>query len=104
VVRNGDAYRIEGAAWGQPIAEVEVQIDDGPWQSAALDPDHVRRFSWRFWKLDWPDPEPGEHTITARAIDTKGNIQPAADDPWIVNKVTYWESNGQITRQVEIPS
>jgi DMSO/TMAO reductase YedYZ molybdopterin-dependent catalytic subunit len=26
VVRNGDTYRIEGAAWGQPIAEVEVQI------------------------------------------------------------------------------
>ena len=30
VVRNGDQYRIEGAAWGAPIRSVAVQIDDGP--------------------------------------------------------------------------
>jgi hypothetical protein len=33
-----------------------------------------------------------------------GNVQPALDDPWIANKVTYWESNGQITRHVDIPA
>lgn len=27
----------------------------------------------------------------------------AQDDPSIANKVTFWESNGQVTRQVEIP-
>jgi DMSO/TMAO reductase YedYZ molybdopterin-dependent catalytic subunit len=102
VVRSDDAYRIEGAAWGQPIGKVEVQIDDGPWQEAKLDTANVRRFSWRFWSLDWTDAEPGEHTITARAIDTEGNVQPAAADPLIANKITYWESNGQITRRVEI--
>jgi DMSO/TMAO reductase YedYZ molybdopterin-dependent catalytic subunit len=102
VVRSDDAYRIEGAAWGQPIGKVEVQIDDGPWQEAKLDTANVRRFSWRFWSLDWTDAEPGEHTITARAIDTEGTIQPAAADPLIANKVTYWESNGQITRRVKI--
>jgi DMSO/TMAO reductase YedYZ molybdopterin-dependent catalytic subunit len=104
VVRSGDAYRIEGAAWGQPIGKVEVQIDDSPWQAAKLDTANVRRFSWRFWSLDWPDVEPGEHTITARAIDKEGNVQPAAADPLIANKITYWESNGQITRRVEIPA
>jgi DMSO/TMAO reductase YedYZ molybdopterin-dependent catalytic subunit len=103
VVRSGDAYRIEGVAWGQPIAKVEVQIDDGPWQEASLDMANVRRFSWRFWSLDWPDAERGEHTITARAIDKAGNIQPAKTDPLIANKITYWESNGQITRRVAIP-
>lgn len=103
VVRSGDAYRIEGAAWGQPIGKVEVQIDDGPWQAAKLDTANVRRFSWRFWSLDWPDAEPGEHTITARAIDKAGNVQPAKTDPLIANKITYWESNGQITRRVAIP-
>ena len=36
-------------------------------------------------------------------IDNAGNVQPAKDDPLIANKITYWESNGQITRQVEIP-
>ena len=104
VVRSDDAYRIEGAAWGQPIGKVEVQIDEGPWLTATLDTTNVRRFSWRFWSLDWLDAEPGEHTITARAIDSEGNIQPAKDDPLIATKVTYWESNGQITRQVLIPA
>ena len=102
VVRSDDAYRIEGAAWGRPIGRVEVQIDDGPWQAAVLDTDNVRRFSWRFWSLDWLDAEPGDHTITSRAIDTEGNIQPAKNDPLIAGKITYWESNGQITRQVRI--
>jgi len=49
------------------------------------------------------DVELGEHTITARAIDKEGNLQPAKDDPLIANKITYWESNGPITRRVEIP-
>jgi DMSO/TMAO reductase YedYZ molybdopterin-dependent catalytic subunit len=104
VVRSEDAYRIEGAAWGQPIGKVEVQIDDSPWQVAKLDTANVRRFSWRFWSLDWTDAEPGEHTVTSRAVDTHGNVQPAQDDPLIANKITYWESNGQITRQVRIPA
>jgi DMSO/TMAO reductase YedYZ molybdopterin-dependent catalytic subunit len=104
VVRGDDGYRIEGAAWGRPIGAVEVRIDEGPWQTVALDTENVRRFSWRFWSLEWPDVEPGEHTITSRAIDKEGNIQPAQDDPLIANKVTYWESNGQITRQVRIPA
>jgi DMSO/TMAO reductase YedYZ molybdopterin-dependent catalytic subunit len=104
VVRSGDAYRIEGAAWGAPIGKVEVQIDDGEWQPAVLDTANVRRFSWRLWSLAWPDVTPGEHTITARAVDTEGNIQPAKEDPLIATKVTYWESNGQIARQVRIPA
>lgn len=102
VVRSGDSYRIEGAAWGQPIANVEVRIDDGPWQMATLDTANVSRFSWRFWSLEWTNAEPGEHAITARAIDREGNVQPAADDPFITDKITYWESNGQITRTVKI--
>lgn len=103
VIHSDDAYRIEGAAWGKPIAKIEVQIDDGPWQEATLDTENVRRFAWRFWSLDWADAKPGEHAITARAIDIEGNVQPPADDPLLVNKITYWESNGQITRRVEIP-
>ena len=31
VTKAGDAYRITGAAWGAPIAKVEVRIDDGEW-------------------------------------------------------------------------
>ena len=31
VTRRHGRYAIMGAAWGAPIAEVEVRIDDGPW-------------------------------------------------------------------------
>jgi hypothetical protein len=44
----------------------------------------------------------GEHTITTRAIDTAGNMQPAMDDPRIAKKLTYWESNGQVSRRIRI--
>jgi hypothetical protein len=38
----------------------------------------------------------------SRAFDDDGNLQPAPDDPFLASKVTYWESNGQITRTVKI--
>jgi len=44
------------------------------------------------------------HTFRSRAIDVDGNSQPAPEDPSIANKVTFWESNGQITRRARIPS
>ena len=40
--------------------------------------------------------------ITSRAIDSAGNVQPAMYDPSIADKKTYWEGNGQITRQIRI--
>ena len=101
VVQHDGRYRIDGMAWGpRPIAAVEVKIDDGAWTKATLG-ESQGEFAWRSWSLDW-SPTPGEHTVTSRAIDAAGNIQPAMDDPVIANKKTYWESNGQITRQVRI--
>jgi DMSO/TMAO reductase YedYZ molybdopterin-dependent catalytic subunit len=108
VTRRGDRYAIMGAAWGAPIAAVQVQIDDGPWIDARLErqPSRSRRsrkFAWTFWTLHWNRPAAGEHTIRSRAFDVDGNVQPAPDDPYLAAKVTYWESNGQITRRVRIP-
>jgi DMSO/TMAO reductase YedYZ molybdopterin-dependent catalytic subunit len=109
VIRQGDRYTIMGAAWGAPIARVEVQIDKGPWRAAKL----VRRphggrmsreFAWTFWRFPWGEPAAGVHSVTSRAFDVNGNLQPAPDDPYLASKVTYWESNGQITRRVRIPS
>jgi DMSO/TMAO reductase YedYZ molybdopterin-dependent catalytic subunit len=100
LVLNDRRYRIDGMAWGGPIQTVEVKIDDGPWTKASLD-DNNSDFAWRLWSLDW-SPSPGEHTITSRAIDTAGNVQPAPNDTVMANKKTYWESNGQITRHVRI--
>ena len=111
VTRRRGRYAILGAAWGAPIAEVEVRIDDGPWMTAELHGPPPRAsgsrarggFAWRFWTLKWGRPAPGEHTITSRAFDVDGNLQPPPDDPYLASKVTFWESNGQITRRVRIP-
>ena len=110
VTRRRGRYAILGAAWGAPIAEVEVRIDDGPWMTAELQDPRSRsrsrgrsEFAWRFWTLNWGRPAPGEHRITSRAFDVDGNLQPPPDDPYLASKVTFWESNGQITRRVRIP-
>ena len=102
VTRSVDGYRITGAAWGAPLDRVEVRIDDGPWLPATIDHTEEAEFAWKIWYLDWPDPAQGDHRITARAVDMSGQVQPAMDDPFIAGKHTYWESNGQITRQVHI--
>jgi DMSO/TMAO reductase YedYZ molybdopterin-dependent catalytic subunit len=108
VVRRGSRYVVLGAAWGAPIAAVEVRIDDGPWVPARLfGPVAHRRSSrglaWRFWTFNWGMPAAGEHRVTSRAFDTDGNMQPAPNDPFLASKVTFWETNGHITRRVLIP-
>jgi DMSO/TMAO reductase YedYZ molybdopterin-dependent catalytic subunit len=101
VVRTAGGYRIHGAAWGRPVARVEVRIDDGPWQAAELGEGRDDPHTWTFWQLDW-DADPGDHTVTSRAIAVDGSVQPAPDDPSLVQKITYWESNGQVTREITI--
>jgi DMSO/TMAO reductase YedYZ molybdopterin-dependent catalytic subunit len=108
VTRRGDRYTITGAAWGAPISRVEVKIDDGPWRMAKLVRQPRRRpmsknYAWIFWRLPWGQPTAGEHRITSRAFDVDGNVQPGPHNRFLASKVTYWESNGQITRRVRIP-
>jgi len=108
VTRRGDQYMITGVAWGAPIEHVEVRIDGGPWTAAVVteteaDGDALRAgYTWTFWTFDWGRPAVGEHTVECRAFDTDGNVQPAPDDPFLTSKLTYWESNGWITRRVNI--
>jgi len=106
VTRRDFRHTIKGAAWGAPIAAVQVQIDHGPWKTARLYgppwQGKPRRFAWRFWTFDWGTPVPGEHEITSRAFDVDGNIQPAPDNPFLASRRTYWESNGHITRRILI--
>jgi len=102
VSRADGSYKIAGAAWGRPVAGVEVQVDGGPWMPATITEGVGSENSWKFWSLSWPNATPGEHTVTSRATDSAGNVQPAMTDPSIANKRTYWESNGQITRRVNI--
>jgi DMSO/TMAO reductase YedYZ molybdopterin-dependent catalytic subunit len=102
VVNDGGQYRITGAAWGAPIAGVEVRIDNGQWMPATLMERDDSGLAWTFWTFEWNDPAPGEHAVTSRATDSAGNVQPAPDDPLLAGKATYWESNGHITRRVSI--
>jgi DMSO/TMAO reductase YedYZ molybdopterin-dependent catalytic subunit len=108
VTRRGTHYRIMGAAWGAPIAAVQVRIDDGPWQWARLFHRPRRRgkssgFAWQFWTFDWGTPPSGEHRVTSRAFDTEGNDQPAPTEPIVATRRTYWENNGYVTRRVVVP-
>ena len=100
VTSRDGKYEIEGMAWGPNVNAVEVKIDNGPWTKAMLD-ESKSAYSWRFWRVT-QSLTPGEHTVTSRAIDKAGKVQPAMDDPLIATKKTYWESNGQITRKIQI--
>jgi DMSO/TMAO reductase YedYZ molybdopterin-dependent catalytic subunit len=100
-VKDG-THRIYGAAWGAPVARVEVKVDDRDWAPATIDQGSEHEFAWKFWHLDWTQAAAGEHRLTSRAFDTAGNVQPAMDDARIARKRTYWEANGQITRRIRI--
>jgi DMSO/TMAO reductase YedYZ molybdopterin-dependent catalytic subunit len=68
---------IAGVAWAQHrgIAKVEVQVDDGPWQPAALAVEPTAD-TWRQWSLRW-SATGGGHTIRVRATDATGVTQTA---------------------------
>jgi hypothetical protein len=51
--------------------------------------------------MDW-EAEPGTYTVTSRAVSASGEVQPAPDDPVLVQKITSWESNSQVTREIVI--
>jgi len=106
VTRQADgSYRVTGAAWtdGTPLTSVELRINDGPWQSVKLEQKPGGApFTWTLWSHEWRGAKPGEHTLTSRATDAKGRRQPAADDPSIAMKKTYWEANQQATRKITL--
>ena len=93
-------------SWAQhgapPIAGIEVGVDNGPWIPATINEGLGSDFAWKFWSVAWPDATPGEHSVTSRATNVAGDVQPAMTDPRIANKRTYSESNGQITRRVQL--
>jgi DMSO/TMAO reductase YedYZ molybdopterin-dependent catalytic subunit len=76
VTRQRSSYLISGAAWGGTVDRVQVQIDDRPWQDAAISHKGSPN-AWSLWQLPWKDASAGAHTIVSRAIDSRGRIQPA---------------------------
>ncbi|HWG26741.1 hypothetical protein [Actinospica sp.] len=72
---NAGPVTVAGIAWAtdRGIADVQVQIDNGPWQPARLaasdSPD-----TWRQWTYDW-QAGAGTHSIQVRAADDSGQYQ-----------------------------
>jgi DMSO/TMAO reductase YedYZ molybdopterin-dependent catalytic subunit len=78
---NDVEFRITGPAWGGqvPIAHVDVQIDDSPWQRATLEPSRGP-YAWRLWSHSVKNLAAGPHTVHSRATDANGKVQPMPDD------------------------
>ncbi len=55
------------------ISAVEIQVDDGPWETANLG-DVASEHTWVQWWWPW-DASLGEHRLRVRAIDVNGNVQ-----------------------------
>ncbi|OZD54418.1 oxidoreductase [Rhodococcus sp. 06-1477-1B] len=73
-VGAGDTV-IAGVAW-QPhvgVSGVEVQVDDGPWQSATL-ASAISADTWVQWSLPW-NATSGSHTVRCRAVSADGETQ-----------------------------
>ncbi len=88
---------IAGVAWAQHtgIDQVEVRIDEGPWQVATLG-DDVSDDTWRQWTLPWTA-TPGEHVIQVRATDKSGYTQTETRSDVAPDGATGWH-----TRRVRI--
>jgi hypothetical protein len=55
------------------ISQVEVKVDDGPWQPARLRAP-LSETTWVIWRYDWLF-EPGNHTFTVRCKEADGRPQ-----------------------------
>ncbi len=90
-VRAGDGGRVvtAGMAWAQHtgIAEVQVRLDNGDWQSAQLG-EELNIDTWRQWRHEFDGVEPGTHTVTVRATDAQGTVQISERRPAIPGSAT----------------
>ena len=81
--RAQERRRVSGLGFalndGTPLKSVEVQIDDGPWQTALFASSNSK-YSWKLFTYRWEGATPGEHTLVSRATDADGHVQPAAAD------------------------
>ncbi len=89
---------IRGVAWSgvAPIARVEIQMDNGPWQEARLVGER-KRHSWQWWELITHLDQPGANVIRSRATDLAGRTQPESPE-W--NRLGYGNNAMQKVRIV----
>ncbi|MEU8088399.1 molybdopterin-dependent oxidoreductase [Micromonospora sp. NPDC049101] len=83
---------VAGVAWAQHrgISRVEVRVDGGPWQQAALAP-AVSVDTWVQWSWRW-DATPGEHRLQVRATDATGETQTERTQDVAPDGATGWHT------------
>ena len=99
VTKEGGAHKVFGFVLndGTPLKSVEVKVDNGPWQTATLQPP-AGKFAWKFFTYTWNGATAGEHTIVSRATDKDGYVQPEL----LPDKKTFLEDNTQFPRKLTI--
>jgi DMSO/TMAO reductase YedYZ molybdopterin-dependent catalytic subunit len=102
VTKEGSGYKVLGVVLndGTPLKSVEVRVDDGPWQPAAIDAATSGKYSWKLFTYAWSGAAAGEHTIVSRATDVTGAVQPTSEA--LESKKTFLEDNSQFPRKVKI--
>jgi DMSO/TMAO reductase YedYZ molybdopterin-dependent catalytic subunit len=102
VTTDGKQHKVMGVVLndGTPIKSVEVQIDEGPWQPATMDPSTKAKYGWKIFNYTWTGATPGEHTLVSRVTDVNGKVQPTEKD--LENKKSFLEDNSQHPRKVMI--
>jgi DMSO/TMAO reductase YedYZ molybdopterin-dependent catalytic subunit len=78
---QGGSLTVAGVAWAptRGVADVEVAVDGSGWRSARLVPP-LSDETWVQWHLD-VELAPGDHTLTVRATDGTGTLQPVGPRP-----------------------
>jgi DMSO/TMAO reductase YedYZ molybdopterin-dependent catalytic subunit len=66
-------------AGARGISKVELQVDDGPWQSAQLRTP-LSPLTWVLWRYEWPF-QHGNHTFKVRCYDGQGTPQIVTEAP-----------------------
>lgn len=81
---------VGGTAWAQHkgVSDVEIQVDDGPWQRATMS-DEISIDTWRQWSFTW-DATAGEHVLRVRASDPVDGPQTGDRAPVVPDGATGW--------------
>ena len=102
VTRDAGRYKVLGVVLndGTPLKSVEVKVDDGSWQPAAMDAATNAKYSWKLFTYNWTGATPGEHTLVSRVTDVTGKVQPTTEE--LESKKTFLEDNSQFPRKLTI--
>jgi DMSO/TMAO reductase YedYZ molybdopterin-dependent catalytic subunit len=101
VRKNSSGHQVFGFVLndGTPLKSVEVSVDGGPWQAAALDKSNTR-YGWKLFTFEWKGAAPGEHALVSRATNVDGNVQSTSAE--LSRKKTFLEDSAQVPRKIMI--